>query len=261
MDKQQRALVFVSECGSITNGADYEPEDVALCNCLPFIKQQADSITIKNPGGGGKPRRTNDWRLAYMHTLTRSSIHMCERNVIQTLLNRKKVFHNEVFNISCFYFTALILHLSAITLILQQNMLMLQFCLLLILDYILHHFRYELVLGMSALRFNRPLHLLLIGTCICEHTGFWMCVYANRCCWWQCAQASWGLKASQLCHAHTQRQTKPCTHRLAPCSAFRAITVKQLLACQEKCCWWDRAKEGEKLKDKWSGPIDRWIDG
>lgn len=187
---------------------------MALCNCLPFIKQQADSITIKNPGGGGKPRRTNDWRLAYMHTLTRS-----------------------------------------------QNMLMVQFCLLLILDYILHHFRYELVLGMSALRFNRPLHLLLIGTCICEHTGFWMCVYANRCCWWQCAQASWGLKASQICHAHTQRQTKPCTHRLAPCSAFRAITVKQLLACQEKCCWWDRAKEGEKLKDKWSGPIDRWIDG
>lgn len=94
MDKQQRALVFVSECGSITNGADYEPEDVALCNCLPFIKQQADSITIKNPGGGGKPRRTNDWRLAYMHTLTRCSIHMCECNVIQTQLNRKKVFHS-----------------------------------------------------------------------------------------------------------------------------------------------------------------------
>lgn len=41
------------QSGSITNGADDEPEDEASYNRLLSIKQQADSITIDSLGRGG----------------------------------------------------------------------------------------------------------------------------------------------------------------------------------------------------------------
>lgn len=55
LDKQQCVFVrvYLCVCGSITNGVDDEPEDEALSNLLPSIKQQADSITIQWLWKGG----------------------------------------------------------------------------------------------------------------------------------------------------------------------------------------------------------------
>lgn len=132
------------------------------------------------------------------------------------------------------------------------------------LDSVLHHFAWTFTRAASNIDSNLHLYVLSPALCmfVCINHPLWLMVVCVN---------LFKPQGLSVTHTHTHTDTRVCaharahSHRLAPCFAFRAITVKQLLARQEKWCWWDGGKEGARLRVErkcggggWSGG---WMNG